>query len=126
MGVQLHATGGAHDVLAVNDLLRSQVTSIGHGRDGSLMRLVSRAAGGLVPEDAIDGVFFFIDPVNPTSTYPETLALERSASSTESPLLRLWQERLNGFVWKWQWQEWHPPLHRTYACLLIRNLRWWR
>jgi len=77
MGLQLHATGGAHDVLVVNDLLRNQVTSIGHGRDGGLMRLVSRAAGGLVPEDAIDGVFFFIDPVNPTSTYPETLALKR-------------------------------------------------
>ncbi len=77
LGLQLHATGGAHDALVVNDLLRSQLISIGHGRDGGLMRLVSRAAGGLTPEDAIDGVFFFIDPVNPTSTYPETLALKR-------------------------------------------------
>lgn len=77
LGFQLHATGGAHDALVVNDLLRSQLISIGHGRDGGLMRLVSRAAGGLVPEDAIDGVIFFIDPVNPTSTYPETLALKR-------------------------------------------------
>ncbi len=77
LGLQLHATGGAHDALVVNDLLRSQLISIGHGRDGGLMRLVSRAAGGLMPDDAIDGVFFFIDPVNPTSTYPETLALKR-------------------------------------------------
>ena len=77
LGMELHATGGSHDVLVVNNLLRSQVTSIGHGRDGGLMRLVSRAAGGLVPEDAIDGVFFFVDPVNPTSTFPETLALKR-------------------------------------------------
>lgn len=75
--LSLHATGGAHDVLVVNGLLRDQLTSIGHGRDGGLMRLVSRAAGGLAPDDAIDGVFFFIDPVNPTSTYPETLALKR-------------------------------------------------
>jgi methylglyoxal synthase len=77
LGLQLHATGGAHDTLVVNDLLRSQLTSIGHGRDGGLMRLVSRAAGGLTPEHAIDGMFFFIDPVNPTSTFPETLALKR-------------------------------------------------
>ena len=75
--LQLHATGGAHDALVVNNLLGSQIISIGHGRDGGLMRLVSRAAGGLKPEDAIDGVFFFIDPINPTSTYPETLALKR-------------------------------------------------
>lgn len=41
------------------------------------MRLVSRAAGGLTPEAAIDGVFFFVDPVNPTSMYPEAQALKR-------------------------------------------------
>ena len=77
LGIQLHATGGAHDTLVVNDMLRSQLSSVGHGRDGGLMRLVSRAAGGLSPEAAIDGVFFFIDPVNPTSIFPETQALKR-------------------------------------------------
>lgn len=77
LGLQLHATGGAHDALVVNGLLPGHLVSIGHGRDGGLMRLVSRAAGGLTPQDAIGGVFFFIDPVNPTSTYPETLALKR-------------------------------------------------
>jgi len=77
LGLQLHATGGAHDTLVVNNLLRDQLTSVGHGHDGGLMRLVSRAAGGLTPEAALDGVFFFIDPVNPTSMYPETQALKR-------------------------------------------------
>jgi hypothetical protein len=52
----------SHDALVVNDLLRNQLISFGHGRDGGLMRLVLvfRAAGGLKPEDSIDGVFFFI------------------------------------------------------------------
>jgi len=77
LALQLHATGGAHDTLVINNLLRDQLISVGHGRDGGLMRLVSRAAGGLTPETAIDGVFFFIDPVNPTSMYPETQALKR-------------------------------------------------
>ena len=77
LALQLHATGGAHDTLVVNHLLRDQLISVGHGRDGGLMRLVSRAAGGLTPEAALDGVFFFIDPVNPTSMYPETQALKR-------------------------------------------------
>ncbi len=77
LALQLHATGGAHDTLVINDLLRNQLVSVGHGRDGGLMRLVSRAAGGLSPQTALDGVFFFIDPVNPTSMYPETQALKR-------------------------------------------------
>jgi len=77
LDVQLHATGGAHDTLVVNDLLRSQLTSVGNGRDGGLMRLVSRVAGGLTPAAALDGVFFFIDPVNPTSIFPEAQALKR-------------------------------------------------
>jgi methylglyoxal synthase len=77
LALQLHATGGAHDILVVHHLLQEQLSSVGHGRDGGLMRLVSRAAGGLTPESALDGVFFFIDPVNPTSMYPETQALKR-------------------------------------------------
>lgn len=77
LALELHATGGAHDALLINDLLRSRLISVGHGRDGGLMRLVSRAAGGLTPEAAIDGVFFFVDPVNPTSVYPEAQALKR-------------------------------------------------
>ncbi|MEY4139151.1 MAG: methylglyoxal synthase, partial [Pseudomonadota bacterium] len=77
LGLQLHATGGAHDTLVINHLMRDQLVSVGHGHDGGLMRLVSRAAGGLTPENAIDGVFFFIDPVNPTSMYPEAQALKR-------------------------------------------------
>ena len=41
------------------------------------MRLVSRMAGGLAPQDALDGVFFLVDPVDPTSIYPEAQALKR-------------------------------------------------
>ncbi len=77
LAMELHATGGAHDALVVNDLLRNQIISVGHGRNGGLMRLVSRVAGGLAPVSAIDGVFFFVDPVNPTSIYPEAQALKR-------------------------------------------------
>lgn len=77
LGLTLYATGGSHDALVVNKLFRGQLKSVGFGRDGGLMRLVSRTAGGLTPETALDGVFFFIDPVNPTSIFPETQALKR-------------------------------------------------
>ncbi|MDO8252407.1 MAG: methylglyoxal synthase [Rhodoferax sp.] len=77
LGLGLHATGGAHDALVKHKLLQSQLVPVGNGRDGGLMRLVSRMAGGLAPQDALDGVFFLIDPVDPTSIYPEAQALKR-------------------------------------------------
>jgi len=77
LGMHLHATGGAHDALFKHRLLVEQVTAVGSGREGGLMRLVSRVAGGLVPQNALDGVFFLIDPVDPTSIYPEAQALKR-------------------------------------------------
>ena len=77
LGLQLHATGGAHDALVKKALLSANVVPVGDGRDGGLMRLVSRMAGGLTPESALDGMFFLIDPVDPTSLYPEAQALKR-------------------------------------------------
>ena len=77
LGLGLHATGGAFDALTKYKLLEGQLTAVGNGRDGGLMRLVSRTAGGIRPEDALEGVFFLIDPVDPTSIYPEALALKR-------------------------------------------------
>ncbi|AGX87180.1 methylglyoxal synthase [Candidatus Symbiobacter mobilis] len=87
LGLHFHATGGAHDVLVVNGLLRDQLVSVGYGRDGGLMRLVSRIAGGVEPGTVLDGVVFFIDPVNPTSMYPETLALKRQCIIHAKPFV---------------------------------------
>ena len=77
LGLDLIATGGAYDALTKNKLLDGQLTAVGNGRDGGLMRLVSRMAGGLQTQDALEGVFFLIDPVDPTSIYPEAQALKR-------------------------------------------------
>jgi len=77
LGWGLHATGGAYDALSKHKLLQDQLVPVGNGRDGGLMRLVSRMAGGLAPQQALDGVFFLIDPVDPTSIYPEAQALKR-------------------------------------------------
>src|SRR5664279_4278015 len=77
LGLGLHATGGSHDALSKHKLLGDQLVAVGNGRDGGLMRLVSRMAGGLTAQDALDGVFFMIDPVDPTSIYPEAQALKR-------------------------------------------------
>ena len=77
LGMSLHATGGAHDALASKNLMSPLLVPLGNGRSGGLMRLVSRMAGGLTPQDTLDGVFFLVDPVDPTSVYPEAQALKR-------------------------------------------------
>ena len=77
LGLGLHATGGAFDALTKYKLLAGQLTAVGDGRDGGLMRLVSRMAGGLQAQHALAGVFFLVDPVDPTSIYPEAMALKR-------------------------------------------------
>lgn len=87
LGMRLHATGGSFDALTQHKLLDGQLTAVGHGRDGGLMRLVSRMAGGLQPQDALDGVFFLIDPVDPTSIYPEALALKRQCAIHGRPFV---------------------------------------
>jgi methylglyoxal synthase len=77
LNLNLHATGGAHDALASKNLMGNLLVPLGNGRDGGLMRMVSRMAGGLTPQDTLDGVFFLVDPVDPTSIYPEAQALKR-------------------------------------------------
>lgn len=77
LGLELHATGGAYHALLTHGLLENQLHHVGFGRTGGLMRLTSHIAGGLSPDSALDGVFFFIDPVDPTSLYPEAQALKR-------------------------------------------------
>jgi methylglyoxal synthase len=87
LALQLHATDGARDALIQQDLLRGLVNSVGPGRNGGLVRLVSRVAGGLTSETALDGVFFFIDPVDPTSLYPEAQALKRQCVIHAKPFV---------------------------------------
>jgi len=79
LGLGLHAVGGAYDALAQAGLLQGYAPLVRYprGREGGLMRLVSRISGGLRPEDALDGIIYLQDPVDPTTTYAEAHALKR-------------------------------------------------
>lgn len=79
LGLGLHAVGGTHDALARLGLLQDYppLVRLPTGMEGGVMRLASCIAGGLAPEHALDGVIYFMDPVDPSSLYPETLALKR-------------------------------------------------
>ena len=89
LNLGLLAVGGTHDALVRDGLLagHAPLTRLPHGPDGGLMRLVSRISGGLVPADEIDGVIYFIDPVDPSSLYPEAQALKRQCVIHGKPFL---------------------------------------
>lgn len=79
LGLGLHAVGGTYDALARLGLLQGHapLVRLPSGVEGGVMRLASSIAGGLAPEQELDGVIYFMDPVDPSSLYPETLALKR-------------------------------------------------
>ncbi|MFZ6655180.1 methylglyoxal synthase [Undibacterium sp. TJN19] len=57
-----------------------------YGRDGGLMKLVSRVVDS-TPELAIDAVIYLIDPVDPSSVFPEAQALKRQCVIHRKPFL---------------------------------------
>jgi methylglyoxal synthase len=77
--LELHAVGGTYDALARQGLLAgyNRLVRYPDGREGGVMRLVSHIAGGLAASHELDGVIYLIDPVDPSSLYPEALALKR-------------------------------------------------
>ena len=79
LNLGLHAVGGTFDSLARHRLLQDHapLVRLPSGVEGGVMRLASCIAGGLAPEHELDGVIYFMDPVDPSSLYPETLALKR-------------------------------------------------
>jgi methylglyoxal synthase len=79
LGLGLHAVGGTYDALARHHLLQGHapLVRLPAGVEGGVMRLASSIAGGLAPDQALDGVIYFMDPVDPSSLYPETQALKR-------------------------------------------------
>ncbi|VTU32825.1 methylglyoxal synthase [Variovorax sp. PBL-E5] len=79
LGLGLHAVGGTCDALAKQGLLSAYppLVRLPYGPEGGVMRLVSCIAGGLEAEGELDGIIYFVDPVDPSSLCPETQALKR-------------------------------------------------
>jgi methylglyoxal synthase len=87
--LHLLAVGGSFDALGRFDLLSGYagLQRLPNGREGGLMRVVSRVAGGLSPGEALDGVIFLMDPVDPSSNFPEAQALKRQCVTHGKPFV---------------------------------------
>lgn len=78
LNINFYAVGGAYDCIeATSYSALMHFDRAPDGYRGGLMRMVSRIVGGLAKGDELDGVIYLIDPVDPSSTFPETQALKR-------------------------------------------------
>jgi methylglyoxal synthase len=88
LGISFYAVGGAYDsIQATNHSSLIKFDRAPDGYRGGLMRLVSRIVGGISKTDVLDGVIYLINPVDPSSTYPETQALKRQCVIHGKPFI---------------------------------------
>jgi len=89
LGVELHAVGRTHDAIMRAGLLANYATlrRYPYGRAGGLMKLVAEVVGMDGDARTLDGAIYFIDPVDPSSVFPEAVALKRQCVIHAKPFL---------------------------------------
>lgn len=88
LGIGLHAVGRTFDAIVERDALdgHAGLRRYPYGREGGLMTLVAEIVG-LGPERTLDGAVYLIDPVDPSSIFPESVALKRQCVIQGKPFL---------------------------------------
>jgi methylglyoxal synthase len=89
LSLQLHAIGGTFDAIRDRNYLLNypHLVRSPNGFEGGLMRMVSHIAGGVREGDVLDGIIYLIDPVDPSSTFPEARALRRQCVIHSKPFV---------------------------------------
>jgi len=88
LGVSLHAVGRTHDAIQRQGFLTGYagLHRYPYGREGGLMKLVAEVVG-MGPDRTLDGAVYLIDPVDPSSVFPEATALKRQCVIHGKPFL---------------------------------------
>ena len=86
--IGFHAVGRTYDAIAAAGMLQgySGLQRYPYGRDGGLMKLVAEVVG-MGPDCTLDGAIYLTDPVDPSSIFPEALALKRQCVIHGKPFL---------------------------------------
>src|SRR5690606_30480105 len=89
LGIQLYSVGRTHDAIVSSGLLPSYdgLVRYPYGRDGGLMKLVARVTQARDGTPPFDGAIYLIDPVDPSSIFPEALALKRQCITHGRPFV---------------------------------------
>ena len=85
---ELIVIGRTLDAIATHGLLKDypNIERFPYGRHGGLMKLVARGVDA-DPARTLDAVIYLIDPVDPSSTFPESVALKRQCIIHGKPFL---------------------------------------
>ena len=84
----LHAVGRTFDAIQRHGPLQGDrlIQQYPYGRDGGLMKLVAEVVG-MGAERSLDGAIYLIDPVDPSSIFPEAIALKRQCVIHGKPFI---------------------------------------
>jgi methylglyoxal synthase len=87
--LELDAIGGTFDAVADRGYFKnySKLHRSPNGFEGGLMRMVSHIAGGIHKGDELDGIIYLLDPVDPSSTFPEARAIRRQCVIHAKPFI---------------------------------------
>lgn len=85
----LHAVGRTYDAIIGAAHLQdyAPLKRYPYGREGGLMKLVAEVVGMDSPERTLDGAIYLIDPVDPSSIFPEAIALKRQCVIHGKPFI---------------------------------------
>ncbi|MFW7341224.1 methylglyoxal synthase [Pollutimonas sp. H1-120] len=89
LGMELYTVGRTCDAIERSGLLAGHPGLIRYpyGREGGLMKLVARVTEGRDGGAPFDGAIYLIDPVDPSSIFPEALALKRQCITHGKPFV---------------------------------------
>ena len=89
LNIGFHAVGRTYDAIAAAEMLKGHpgLVRYPYGREGGLMKLVAEVVG--MPDEGrvLDGAIYLTDPVDPSSIFPEALALKRQCVIHGKPFL---------------------------------------
>ncbi|WP_266183703.1 methylglyoxal synthase [Dyella humicola] len=88
LGLGLHTVGRTYDAILRAGHLESYAAlrRYPYGREGGLMKLVAEVVG-LGDDRVLDGAIYLIDPVDPSSVFPEAVALKRQCVIHGKPFI---------------------------------------
>ncbi|RGE45073.1 methylglyoxal synthase [Comamonas testosteroni] len=84
-----HAVGRTYDAITAAGMLQGYrgLVRYPYGREGGLMRLVAEVVGMEGDDRTLDGAIYLMDPVDPSSIFPEALAMKRQCVIHGKPFL---------------------------------------
>ena len=89
LDISLHAVGRTYDAIARVGLLADYpgLVRYPYGHEGGLMKLVAEVVGMPEPGRVLDGAIYLMNPVSPSSTFPEAVALKRQCVIHQKPFI---------------------------------------